>query len=249
MLTLFRRSSRRWPAGAAAAACGLIMLHLPNAQAALTLNSTRIIYDGGQRNTALVIDNPARQPFAVQAWVNTEADDQTSAVPFVASPALFRLDPGARQQVRINGLPNDLPGDRESLFFFNAQEIPEAGSQQSSQLTIAMRTRIKLFYRPQGLGGSLLESLPKLTFRHVQDNARAVLQVHNPSPFHITFASLHLTASGQSVALDDKAMIKPFSHQDYTLPAGVKADKAMVNWSVITDHGGITERATTPLAH
>jgi P pilus assembly chaperone PapD len=249
MFALLRRHSWRWLAGAVAAACGFVALYPPGAQAALTLNSTRIIYDGGQRNAALVINNPSLQPFAVQAWVNTEADDQSSTVPFLASPALFRLDPGSQQQVRINGLPNDLPGDRESLFFFNAQEIPEAGAEQSNQLTIALRTRLKLFYRPKGLKGSLLESLPKLTFSRVQGNGQAVLQVHNPSPFHVTFASLRLTVAGKSVELDDKAMVKPFSSQDYTLPTDLPAREMTVNWSVITDHGGITTPARTPLVH
>ncbi|TFZ33547.1 molecular chaperone, partial [Pseudomonas syringae] len=121
---------------------------IPASQAALADDATRIGFDGDTRSTSVVISNPSDRPFAVQTWVSTEADDTVTVVPFAPSPPLFRLNPGKEQQVQINDLPHDLPSDRESLFYFNAQEIPQADSSQGNVLNIALRTRIQLFYRP-----------------------------------------------------------------------------------------------------
>lgn len=96
---------------------GITTLWISNTEAALTISSTRVIYDSDQKNVSLRVANPSSKPFAVQTWVNTLSDDQTTAVPFTASPPLFRLNAGKEQQVQINGLPHSLPQDRESLFF------------------------------------------------------------------------------------------------------------------------------------
>lgn len=50
-----------------------------------------------------------------------------------------------------------LPKDRESVFWFNVLEVPPkpdaAKAANQSLLQLAFRTRIKLFYRPEGLSG------------------------------------------------------------------------------------------------
>ena len=132
----------------------LLSVHAPSSYGALTLSSTRVVFDSDKRSVSLIVANPSDKPYAVQTWVNTSADDTTTAVPFMASPPLFRVNPGKEQQVQISGLPNSLPTDRESLFYFNAQEIPQADSQQTNVLNIAIRTRIKFFYRPSQLKDS-----------------------------------------------------------------------------------------------
>jgi chaperone protein EcpD len=65
-------------------------------------------------------------------------------------PPLFRLDAMKEQMVRIVPTAHNLPTDRESVFYFNAQEIPAASNDDGNTLKIALRTRIKLFYRPKG---------------------------------------------------------------------------------------------------
>ncbi|WP_256233791.1 fimbrial biogenesis chaperone, partial [Pseudomonas sp. NBRC 111135] len=125
-------------------------------QAGVMLGGTRIVFDGNKRDASITVSNTTLQPYAVQTWINTEADDNSTSTPFVATPPLFRLDPRKEQLVRIQKVPGDLPQDRESVFYFNAQEIPVAGKADENTLKIAMRTRIKLFYRPAGLKGNAL---------------------------------------------------------------------------------------------
>lgn len=97
-------------------------------EAALTISATRVVHLSDKHSSSVVVANPSKAPYAVQAWVNTQADDTSTSVPFAVSPTLFRLDPKREQLVKINALPNDLPDDRESLFYFNIQEIPQVDS-------------------------------------------------------------------------------------------------------------------------
>lgn len=223
-------------------------LWLPNSYGALTVSSTRVVFDSDKRNVSLTVANPSDKPFAVQTWVNTAADDQTTAVPFIASPPLFRLNAGKEQQVQINGLSNTLPKDRESLFYFNVQEIPQREVSDGNQLNIALRTRIKLFYRPVELKSNPLNSLQDLRWSIQKVDGKPRLTVNNPSPFHVSFVRIELSANGQKVNLKDTPMALPLESRTFELD-GLKPSPGMqVNFSVITDYGGYTPPMTLPVA-
>jgi len=222
-------------------------LWLPASHAALTINSTRVVFEGGKRNVAVTVTNPSGKPFAVQTWVNTQADDQTTAVPFMASPPLFRLNARKEQQVQIHGLPNTLPQDRESLFYFNVQEIPQREAEGGNQLNIALRTRIKLFYRPAGLRLHLPDALKQLSWSVKNIEGERRLVVNNPTPFHMSFVRIDIKANGQTVQLKNAAMAHPVAVQSYGLN-GLKPGPGMqVSFSVITDYGGYTAPLTSPV--
>lgn len=225
-----------------------LLLGLPNSHAALTISSTRVVFDSDKRNVSLRVSNPSTNPFAVQTWVNTIADDQTTAVPFIASPPLFRLNAGKEQQVQINGLPQSLPKDRESLFYFNVQEIPQLESREANQLNIALRTRIKLFWRPIELTGNPMDSLKDLQWSIQTIDGKPRLIVNNPSPFHVSFIRIELSANGQTFSLKDTTMSHPLDIQTYELD-GVKPTTGMqVTFSVINDFGAFTAPMTLPVA-
>jgi chaperone protein EcpD len=227
---------------------GAMTLWLPNSYGALTVSSTRVVFDSDKRNVSLSVINPSAKPFAVQTWVNTAADDQTTAVPFIASPPLFRLNAGKEQQLQINGIPNTLPKDRESLFYFNVQEIPQLEPDQGNQLNIALRTRIKLFYRPVDLKTNALDSLKDLNWSIKKVEGRSRLVVTNPTPFHVSFVRIELSANGQKVNLNDTPMALPLDSQSFELD-GLKPSPGMqVSFSVITDYGGFTTPMTVPVS-
>ncbi|MFI7858125.1 fimbria/pilus periplasmic chaperone [Pseudomonas promysalinigenes] len=71
-----------------------LALSLPAAEAALTINATRIIHPSDARSSSVVVANPTKRLFAVQTWVNTQSDDTLTAVPLVPTPVLFRLPRG-----------------------------------------------------------------------------------------------------------------------------------------------------------
>ena len=85
-------------------------------------------------------------------------------------------------------MTGSLPQGRESLFWLNIKAIPSASKQMNS-LQIAVKTRIKLIYRPETLRASTPEEQAnKLTWRR----AGNTLQVNNPTPYVINFNEITL---------------------------------------------------------
>lgn len=70
--------------------------------------------------------NQGQQPLLVQSSLDDgheDVDPQTLNVPFIASPSR-RVDPKQGLTVRLNWDGQPLPTDRESVYWFNALEIP-----------------------------------------------------------------------------------------------------------------------------
>lgn len=225
----------------------LISSGLSTAHAALTINTTRIVHDSQNRNTSVVVANPSKRTYAVQTWVNTEADDTVTAVPLLATPALFRLDPDAEQLVQISALPNDLPQDRESLFYFNVQEIPQVSESGGNQLNIALRTRIKVFYRPSQLKASPQELLKQLTFSVQSVDGTPHLVVDNPTPYHYTFSRLELSSGAASEKIQAVKMAPPMGRQAYALTQMRANGDLQVTFTTLNDYGAVTPVMTSPV--
>ncbi|WP_150322206.1 fimbrial biogenesis chaperone, partial [Enterobacter hormaechei] len=101
---------------------------------------------------------------------------------FIVTPPLYRLN-GGQQNIERILLSGSLPQDKESLFWLNIKAIPSA-SKQANSLQIAVKTRIKLIYRPTSLKASTPEEQAnKLTWSRSGNN----LQVTNPTPYVINF--------------------------------------------------------------
>ncbi|QHD01158.1 pilus assembly protein [Pseudomonas sp. S04] len=247
MFGLIKQAATSRPTLAACMTALMLTSYLPASQAALTLNGTRVVFDSDKRSVSLIVANPSDRTFAVQTWVNTAADDTTTAVPFIPSPPLFRLNPGKEQHIQINGLPNTLPTDRESLFYFNVQEIPQANANEGNVLNIALRTRIKLFYRPAQLKDNPVTSLKELQWSIELANGKPQLRVNNPTPFHVSFARIEVKGNGQQLALHNAEMLAPLSSQTYALD-GIKPQAGLqVEFSAINDYGGYTLALTLPI--
>ncbi len=221
---------------------------LQPAQAALTVNTTRIVFDSDKRNTSVVIANPSPRPYAVQSWVNTAKDDTDTAVPLATSPGLFRLDPGKEQMVQISRLPNKLPEDRETLFYLNVQEIPEVTPEDVNVLNIALRTRLKLFYRPSQLKGRPADQIGDLKWSVRQHAGRVQLVVNNPTPYHYTFGRLEVSNAGGTEAIQAKDMAPPFGQQVYNLTRIKSVNGSQLTFTTINDYGVATPAIQKPLS-
>ncbi|NIE73831.1 molecular chaperone [Pantoea sp. Ap-967] len=221
---------------------------LNSASAALTISTTRIVYDGGQRSASVLIANPGKQTFAAQAWVNTQTDDTVTPVPFLTTPNLFRLAPNGEQTVKLSHLPNDLPQDRESLFFFNLQEIPQASGEARNALNIAIRTRIKLFYRPAAVQGNPERRLKDLHITTRLQGGQREVVVKNPTPYFYTLNRLELVSGTTRHPLPVADMLAPLAERSYPLPAALAdANDLHAVITTINDYGGTTKPLTLPV--
>lgn len=106
-------------------------------------------------------------------------------------------------------------------------------------MQIAIRSRIKLFYRPSGLTLSADKAHTRLTF--TRDGQHYILK--NDSPYHINILGLKETANSRDLA-EEGTMIAPYSQ--FTLPAaaGLPAGNHY-SLTLIDDFGAIN---TYPLS-
>jgi P pilus assembly chaperone PapD len=140
------------------------------------------------------------------------------------------LDGEQNNILRVVRAGGNLPTDKESLYWLNIKSIPSAKKQENS-LQIAVKTRIKLIYRPQGLPGTLEDAAKTLSW---QRSGNAV-QVTNASPYFITLFSVKVNGS----PLKKVSMVAPKSSARFELPDG--SPGGALSWEVINDYGGITK--------
>lgn len=199
----------------------------------IQIGRTRIIYEANKREVALPMTNTEKEsPWLVQSW--TDTGDGKTRGPFIVTPPLFRLDAQKEQSLRISWSGLAIPQSQESLFYVNVRTIPasDKSDEDKNVLKLIFKTRLKLFYRPEGLDGTPDDACKGLSF-HRQANR---LQVHNPSQFHTIFETLSLG----NTALKTADMVKPKSSAEISIPAGASGQK--VNWRCITDYGNATEK-------
>lgn len=162
-----------------------LMCILP-AQAAVTVGATRVIYKGAEKEANLTLSNKGDDaPFLMQSWVSLYGDTASKSVPdFIITPPLFRLDPNDENILRIIRIDDKtLPKNQESLFLLNVKAIPALSESQATQnvLQIALKTTIKLFYRPAGLKGEVKDAVKQLKW----SASKGQLNVRNDSAFNI----------------------------------------------------------------
>ncbi|MHB9588649.1 fimbrial biogenesis chaperone [Enterobacter mori] len=206
-------------------AVALLPLALMTANAGVIIGGTRVIFEGAKKEATINITNPDNTPYLIQSWIDMQ-DGVSGKTPFIITPPLYRLDGGQKNLERIV-MTGSLPQEQESLFWLNIKAIPSA-SQQMKALQIAVKTRIKLIYRPDGLRASTPEEqATKLTW---QQSGNAI-QVNNPTPYVINFNEI--TLGGRK--LDDVTYVLPGASARFLLPEGVSGHS--LTFKVINDYG------------
>lgn len=215
----------------------LAMLAPVLAQAGIVITGTRVIYPGEQREITVQLTNNGDVPALAQAWIDEKPDTENVAKarsPFLLTPPVARVNPGKGQSLRIRLIEQGLPQDRESLYWLTVLELPpkQAEGTATNKLQMAFASRLKLFYRPKGLG-TLENSIESLQWKVQGDE----LVCTNPGAFHITFVDIRL--GGQEVPLaSGSAMVAP--RETLRLPLKGRASSpgdASVDFKVINDFG------------
>lgn len=199
------------------------------AQAGIVMGGTRVIYQEGKREASISVSNAdTSTPYLVQSWVENFSATDKSQPPFIVTLPLFRLDPEQKNILRINYTGANLPNDRESVFWLNVKSIAPSKQGEDNKLQVNIKSKFKIFYRPNHLAGDVTEAWKQLTFHSVGSE----LTAHNPTPYFVSFFSL--SVGGQE--LESPGMIAPFS--DKTWPI---SRLGTVKWRAINDFGGVTD--------
>lgn len=208
-----------------------------SANAAIGLDRTRVVFDGGKDAASVNITNNNTQlPYLAQGWIEDEQGKKITT-PLIVLPPVQRLEAGKQSQVKVQALPAAklLPQDRETVYYFNLREIPPR-SDKANTLQIALQTRIKLFYRPASITPSQQEfSNPwqeKITL--IRDGDRYT--VHNPTPYYVTLVDARSIKDGKTVKDFSPLMVPPKS----ALPLGPSATALGTTpyLTYVNDYGG-----------
>lgn len=215
----------------------LAMLASVSAQAGIVITGTRVIYPGEQREITVQLTNNGEAPALTQAWIDQSPTLENAAKarsPFLLTPPVTRVNPGKGQSLRIRLIEPGLPQDRESLFWLTVLELPPKPTEASAsnKLQMAFASRLKLFYRPKGLGG-LEAGIGALRWTLQGDE----LVCANPGAFHITFVGIRV--DGRDVPLD-KGSLMVAPRETLRLPLKARPSGSgtpTVDFRIINDFG------------
>jgi len=256
--------------------------------AAMQLGRTRLVVNEGDGNASIQLHSEDRLPLLLQTWVERDgqhADGQeeeqdaqahTASSPpqadFITSPPVMRLEPGRSRVLRVwrvkapDAAAMSEP-ERESLYWLNVLEIPatvetaDKASDTAPRLHTRVKTRIKLFYRPQALAHYSALGVPgrdeQLRFSAGHDaDGHLWLTIANPAPIHQSLARLTLHPSARNASPEarpvelDTPMLAPFARLRLDLPSTVARGAgtltaARLTFAIINDNGNLVEAEQT----
>ena len=155
-----------------------------SSQAAIALDRTRVVFDGGLQSVSLSVSNQNKQlPYLAQGWLEDEQGNKIQS-PLTVLPPVQRIEPGkpSRKDSGVAGGQTAAP-DRETLYYFNLREIPPKSNKPNS-LQIALQTRIKLFYRPAAIAPERNTAPWQEQLTLTKQGDRYI--VNNPTPYYVT---------------------------------------------------------------
>ncbi|SUD46189.1 pili assembly chaperone [Pseudomonas fluorescens] len=218
-----------------AVCCSLLMFSM-STFAGIQVDATRVIYNGGNQSASLSLTNDSEETYMVQSWLDTGDATQTpKGLPIVVTPPILKLASNKEAVLRFIYSGQGLPQNKESLFWINVQEIPPAPKLENV-LQVAIRTRIKLFYRPAALQIDLNKQAQALKWQRSGDD----MVVTNTGPAHITLGVLNFAGNGQKACSLNGEMVKPEDSLRITLPLTCRTANEL-SFSFINDYGGHTE--------
>ncbi len=204
------------------------------AAAAVNLSATRVVFEPGKTAASITLSNDAEYPVLVQSWIDDGVPERTPATansPFIVLPPVFRLAPQAQKSLQLLTSGKTLPQDRESLLWLNVYEIPPTSPSASSfELTLALRSQIKVLWRPVTVGKLPQNIGDNVRFQKKQNRLSAV----NPTPWNISFSTISATT-----CIWSGITLSPFSEQD--LPTDCHLQNGEITFSIIDD-AGLTQR-------
>lgn len=235
------------PIRALAAALLISGCALSSAYANVIIGGTRVIFPAQDGEVTVRLTNQNATPALVEAWIDSGDEKSTPDkvnTPFLITPPLFRMEPNRDQSLRILFTHSEqpLPVDHESVFYLNVLEVPPRPSgpqfEGKNYMQLAIRSRLKLFYRPAGLAGDPLKAPSELRFKAVSDAGSVALMVHNPSPYYVTIGEITVNVGGTSHKVDT-GMVAPLSDLRLAVPDLKQAPSAgsTIQYDCINDYG------------
>lgn len=213
---------------------------------------TRVVANSTAKETSVDIINEAKTAYMVQSWLE-DINGNDKNIPVVLTPPVMKLEAERQGKIRLVVMPGQIAQDRESVYWLNIQEIPpKAKADGKNMLTVAVRSKIKVFVRPESIVKRQEETVTlaeKLSLGYEKDGRKVWLLIKNPTPFYASFGELTVKSGGQKASdvSERFTMSAPFSTQRYSIPASYIGKKVTVTWRTINDYGGTSNAMTKEL--
>ncbi|AZE95463.1 chaperone protein ecpD precursor [Pseudomonas orientalis] len=235
---------------AACALCGLLLLvDMPQAMANVVISGTRLVYPANEREITIKLDNVGKEPALIQAWVDRgdpdSRADQADA-PFLLTPPVVRISPGRSQTLRMTYTHEPLPQDVESVFWLNVLDVPPLPKDvDSNYVQLAYRSRIKVFFRPDGVKGFAEETPAAISWTLVPHGKGFALRGQNPTAFSASYNETALLVGGKTYG-SEGGMIPARGTYDFPLQGlqSRPAAGATVRYQWLNDYGAATSVET-----
>lgn len=223
----------------------LVMFVSGSTYAGVVINNTRVVFPGNEKEVTVQLTNAGKKPVLVQSWIDTGDDNakpETIKVPFILTPPVNRLNENKSQTLRIRSIkPSNLPEDKESVFWLNVLEVPSVKEDTlPNRLQVAVRHRIKLFYRPQAINdiNQVTNAAEKLQW---QVSGNKLIAINN-SPYFISLASITAITDGKNSSIEGE-MVEPKSQKEFAL--GKLNTIQNIDFEYINDWGALKKHKFT----
>lgn len=206
--------------------------------------NTRVIMNMEGEHSVDIL-NDSNEEYLVQAWLENELG-QSKELPVVLTPPVFKLGGKEKGFVRLLPLVDKLAQDRENIFYLLVQEIPKRSTSDSNKLKIAVRSKIKVFVRPEGLDSAgLVEASKKIKWELTSEGNKSYLKASNDSGYYFSLGTLKLSNKSKTKILEDNfRMVPPFGEQRYEVPQDFNTESLSLKFGIINDYGAISEIQT-----
>ncbi|WP_165466733.1 fimbrial biogenesis chaperone [Enterobacter cloacae] len=209
----------------------------------VVLKGNRIIYPASAKEKTVEFSNNGDVPMLVQVWMDINNPDSTvdnADAPFIALPQLFRMNANSGHALRLKFTGKGLPQDRESVFWFNFMQYPaiKSADAEKNRLALVVKSRLKIFYRPDGLAGDASQALTALRIEKLND----AIVLTNPTPYHISLRNADIVTGTRKTPVGQPGMIAPFGSTRWALPV-VKG--GTITLYAINDYGAAVSHTVT----
>jgi chaperone protein EcpD len=222
-----------------------------SAYANIVINGTRVIYNAEENEATIRLSNVSSTPSLVQVWLDsgdTKSTPETGKSPFIATPPIFRVEANKAQTVRIIYTHDPLPQDKESVFWVNILDVPPMPvtkeADDANYMQIAIRSRIKLFYRPKNLPGSAVDAANQIHWELVQNQDSVVLHVTNDSAFSVSLDAATIAVGDKSYTVTTE-MLLPGANKNFSVKElkTIPTEAMQLNYSNVNDFGSVVQHS------
>ncbi|PRD13410.1 fimbrial biogenesis chaperone [Pantoea coffeiphila] len=200
------------------------------------ISATREIYPSDSKEISVQLLNNGSEPSLVQAWIDDgdpNSTPETANVPFLLMPPVVKVSGHSGQQLKVKYIGGNQAKDRESVFYLNVLDIPPEPEnlRGRSVMQLAIKSRIKFFFRPTGLKIPAGDMIKKINIY----NKEKQLTIDNPTPYYLTISAISPVSSKKNL-LSEGLMISPFSQKSVAIDVALRAGDR-VSAVYINDYG------------